>query len=224
MQRRHQKLVEESPSPSVTPELREEMGRAAVAIAKESKYYNAGTVEFLLDRDGSFYFIEVNARIQVEHTVTEMVTGVDLIQAQLKIASGEPLELRQEDVRLMGHAIEVRVNAEDPAKNFQPSPGKIELFMPPGGPGIRWDSHAHGGYVVPPYYDSMIGKLLSHRKDRDSARRTMLRALDEFVVEGIKTTIPLHRRILAHSDFRSGIHDTGFVERYFGATPSVGNP
>ena len=224
VQRRHQKLVEESPSPSVTPELREEMGRAAVAIAKESKYYNAGTVEFLLDRDGSFYFIEVNARIQVEHTVTEMVTGVDLIQAQLNIASCEPLELRQEDVRLMGHAIEVRVNAEDPAKNLQPSPGKIELFMPPGGPGIRWDSHAHGGYVVPPYYDSMIGKLLSHRKDRDSARRTMLRALDEFVVEGIKTTIPLHRRILAHSDFRSGIHDTGFVERYFGATPSVGNP
>lgn len=222
VQRRHQKLVEESPSPSVDPALREEMGRAAVAIAKESGYHNAGTVEFIMDRDGSFYFIEVNARIQVEHTVTEMVTGVDLIQQQLKMASGEHLEIEQDDVRLMGHAIEVRINAEDPAKNFQPSPGKLELFMPPGGPGIRWDSHAHGGYVVPPYYDSMIGKLLSHRRDRDAARRTMLRALDEFVVEGIKTTIPLHRRILAHSDFRAGIHDTGFVERYFGATPAVG--
>ena len=221
VQRRHQKLVEESPSPSVTPALREEMGRAAVAIARESKYHNAGTVEFLLDHDLNFYFIEVNARIQVEHTVTEMVTGVDLIQAQLKIASGEPLELKQEDVRLVGHAIECRINAEDPDRDFQPSPGRIDLFMPPGGPGIRWDSHVHGGYVVPPYYDSMIGKLLSHRRDRESARRTMLRALNEFVIEGIKTTVPLHRRILAHSDFRSGIHDTGFVERYFSARPKV---
>mgnify|MGYP002640412458 CR=1 FL=1 len=215
VQRRHQKLVEESPSPSVDPVLREAMGKAAVAIAKESNYYNAGTVEFLLDADKNFYFIEVNARIQVEHTVTEMVTGVDLIQAQLKIASGEALEFKQEDLEMRGHAIECRINAEDPDKDFQPSPGKIGLFAAPGGPGIRWDSHAYGGYTVPPHYDSMIGKLLSHRKDRETSRRTMLRALDEFVVEGIKTTIPLHARILAHSDFRSGIHDTGFVERYF---------
>ncbi|MDF1798850.1 MAG: acetyl-CoA carboxylase biotin carboxylase subunit [Planctomycetota bacterium] len=221
VQRRHQKLVEESPSPSVDPVLREAMGKAAVAIAKESNYYNAGTVEFLLDADKNFYFIEVNARIQVEHTVTEMVTGVDLIQAQLKIASGEPLELKQEDVEMRGHAIEVRINAEDPERDFQPSPGKIGLFAAPGGPGIRWDSHAYGGYSVPPHYDSMIGKLLAHRKDRESARRTMLRALDEFVVEGIKTTIPLHSRILAHSDFRAGIHDTGFVERYFAAARPV---
>ncbi|MBC8451559.1 MAG: acetyl-CoA carboxylase biotin carboxylase subunit, partial [Planctomycetes bacterium] len=221
VRRRHQKLVEESPSPSVTPQLREEMGRAAVAIARESKYHNAGTVEFLLDHDNNFFFIEVNARIQVEHTVTEMVTGVDLIQAQLKIASGEPLELRQEDVRLVGHAIECRINAEDPDRDFQPSPGRIDLFMPPGGPGIRWDSHVHGGYVVPPHYDSMVGKLLSHRRDRESARRTMQRALHEFVIEGIKTTVPLHQRIMAHSDFRSGTHDTGFVERYFSARPKV---
>jgi acetyl-CoA carboxylase biotin carboxylase subunit len=221
VQRRHQKLVEESPSPSVDPALREAMGKAAVAIAKESNYHNAGTVEFLLDKDKNFYFIEVNARIQVEHTVTELVTGVDLIQAQLKIASGEPLELTQDEVELRGHAIEVRINAEDPDRDFQPSPGRIDLFAVPGGPGIRWDGHAHGGYVVPPYYDSMIGKLLAHRKDRETARRTMLRALDEFAIEGIRTTIPLHRRILAHSDFRSGIHDTGFVERYFGGQQKV---
>ena len=222
VQRRHQKLVEESPSPSVDPELRQAMGEAAVAIARESGYHNAGTVEFLLDHEKNFYFIEVNARIQVEHTVTEMVTGVDLIQAQLKIASGEPLELEQDDVRMVGHAIECRINAEDPDLDFQPSPGRIDLFSAPGGPGVRWDSHAHGGYTVPPHYDSMIGKLLAHRKDREAARRTMLRALDEFVVEGVKTTIPIHRRILAHSDFRTGTHDTGFVERYFGGLPSVG--
>ncbi|MCZ6596258.1 MAG: acetyl-CoA carboxylase biotin carboxylase subunit, partial [Planctomycetota bacterium] len=218
VQRRHQKLIEESPSTALTPELREEMGKAAVAIAKESSYHNAGTVEFLLDREGNYYFIEVNARIQVEHTVTELVTGIDLVQQQLLIAGGEPLGLSQEDVRLRGHAIECRINAEDPDNDFQPSPGLIELFVPPGGPGVRVDSHAYSGYRIPPNYDSMIGKLLVHREDRRHAIATMLRALDEFVIVGPKTTVPLHRRILTHSDFRSGEHDTGFVERYFSAS------
>jgi acetyl-CoA carboxylase biotin carboxylase subunit len=215
VQRRHQKLVEESPSPSLTPELRAKMGDAAVAIAKEANYHNAGTVEFLLDRNNDFYFIEVNARIQVEHTVTEMVTGVDLIQQQIRLAAGEGLSLKQEDVQMRGHCIEVRINAEDPARDFQPSPGMIDLFVPPGGPGIRFDGHCYSGYRIPPNYDSMIGKLLAHRDDRPTAIRTMLRALGEFVVVGPKTTIPIHMRILGHSDFRSGEHDTGFVERYF---------
>jgi acetyl-CoA carboxylase biotin carboxylase subunit len=219
VQRRHQKLVEESPSPAISPEQRAAMSRAAVAIAKEANYHNAGTVEFLLDKNGSFYFIEVNARIQVEHTVTEMVTGVDLIQQQLLLASGQPLGMTQDDVRVRGHAIECRINAEDPAKDFQPSPGLIDLFVPPGGPGVRVDSHCYSGYRIPAFYDSMIGKLLAHRGDRRQAINTMLRALDEFIIEGPSTTIPIHRRILAHSDFRAGEHDTGFVERYFSSHP-----
>ncbi|MEM7311323.1 MAG: acetyl-CoA carboxylase biotin carboxylase subunit [Planctomycetota bacterium] len=218
VQRRHQKLVEESPSPSITPEMRERMGKHAVAIAREAGYHNAGTVEFLLDKDDNFYFIEVNARIQVEHTVTELVTGFDLIQEQLRIAGGEPLTVKQEDVRLSGHAIECRINAEDPDRDFQPSPGQIELFVPPGGPGVRVDSHCYSGYRIPPFYDSMIGKLLVRRDSRRQAIATMLRALDEFVIVGPKTTIPIHRRILTHSDFRAGDHDTGFVERYFSAS------
>ncbi len=217
VQRRHQKLIEESPSPVLEPKTRRAMGEAAVAIASEAKYHNAGTVEFLLDRNGRFFFIEVNARIQVEHTVTEMVTGIDLVQEQLLIASGERLRLGQGDIQFRGHAIECRINAEDPDRGFQPAPGRIELFVPPGGPGIRFDSHCYTGYSIPPYYDSMIGKLLAHRGDRRSAIATMLRALDEFTIEGPKTTIPIHRRILTHSDFRSGEHDTGFVERYFSA-------
>ena len=216
VQRRHQKLVEESPSPNVTPELRKRMGEAAVRLAKMAGYHNAGTVEFLLDSSGNFYFIEVNARIQVEHTVTEMVTGVDLIQAQLKLAAGKPLELKQDDIQMRGHCIECRINAEDPARDFQPSPGRIDLWAPPGGPGIRIDSHAYSGYRIPPNYDSMIGKLLAHRGSRDAAVRTMLRALDEFVVEGVRTTIPIQREILSHGDFLASAHDTGFVERYFG--------
>jgi len=224
VQRRHQKLIEESPSASVSDEVTAQMGAAALAMAKESNYKNAGTVEFIVDTNGEFYFIEVNARIQVEHSVTEMITGIDLIQQQLKIASGEALEFTQDDVRINGHVIECRINAENPAKDFQPSPGEIGMFVPPGGPGIRWDSHAYSGYVVPPHYDSMIGKLLAHGPDRETARRRMIRALDEFIVEGIKTTIPIHRRILAHSDFRTGVHDTGFVERYFGAKPSIATP
>ena len=221
VQRRHQKLVEESPSPSIDEATRQRMGQAAINIAREAGYHNAGTVEFLLDKHGNFYFIEVNARIQVEHTVTELVTGVDLIQQQLLIAGGEPLAFTQDDVQVRGHAIECRVNAEDPARDFQPSPGVIDLFVPPGGPGVRVDSHCYSGYRIPPYYDSMIAKLLVHRPDRRQAIATMLRALDEFVIEGPKTTIPIHRRILAHSDFRSGEHDTGFVERYFSSHPKI---
>lgn len=221
VQRRHQKLIEESPSPNVSPEMREEMGRAALAIAREAGYHNAGTVEFLLDKSGNFYFIEVNARIQVEHTVTEMVTGLDLIQMQIRMAAGERLTLKQEDIQFRGHVIECRINAEDPDKDFQPSPGLVEQFVPPGGPGIRVDSHVYSGYRIPPYYDSMIGKLLSHRATRNESIRTMLRALDEFVVEGPKTTIPLQRRILNHSDFQAGEHDTGFVERYFSGIPAI---
>ncbi len=217
VQRRHQKLIEESPSPSVTPELRERMGAAAIAIARAAGYHGAGTVEFLLDKSGAFFFIEVNARIQVEHTVTEMVTGIDLIQMQLKIASGESLGMRQEDVQMRGHVIECRINAEDPERDFQPCPGTVEMWVPPGGPGVRVDSHVYSGYRIPPYYDSMIGKLLAQRNTRPEAITTMIRALDEFVITGPKTTIPLLRRILNHSDFRAGGHDTGFVERYFGA-------
>jgi acetyl-CoA carboxylase biotin carboxylase subunit len=221
IQRRHQKLVEESPSPALTPDLRAAICAAAVQVARAANYSNAGTVEFLLGRDGSFYFIEVNARIQVEHTVTELVTGLDLIQQQIRIASGERLGFDQGDVVARGHAIECRINAEDPDRDFQPSPGKIGLFVPPGGPGVRVDSHCYSGYKIPPNYDSMIGKLLVHRPRRDLAIRTMLRALGEFVVEGPKTTIPLLRSVLSHSDFRAGDHDTGFVERYYGSRPAV---
>jgi acetyl-CoA carboxylase biotin carboxylase subunit len=221
IQRRHQKLVEESPSLALDPELRARMGAAAIRVARAAGYKNAGTVEFLLDRRGGFYFIEVNARIQVEHTVTELVTGTDLIQEQLRIAAGERLTLTQEQVVARGHVIECRINAEDPERDFQPSPGRIELFVPPGGPGVRVDSHCYSGYRIPPNYDSMIGKLLVHRPTREQAIRTMLRALDEFVIEGPRTTIPLLRNVLNHSDFRTGGHDTGFVERYFGARPAI---
>ena len=221
VQRRHQKLVEESPSPALTPAMRERLCGWAVSVARAANYTNAGTVEFLLARDGSCYFIEVNARIQVEHTVTELVTGVDLIQQQILIASGEKLAFAQEDIRCTGSAIECRINAEDPERDFMPSPGRIDLFVPPGGPGVRVDSHCYSGYRIPPNYDSMIGKLLVHRSRRDLSIRTMLRALDEFVIEGVKTTVPILRSILSHSDFRSGDHDTGFVERYYGSHPGI---
>ncbi len=221
IQRRHQKLIEEAPSPSLTPELRQRMGEAAVRLAKHAKYYNAGTCEFLLDRKGNFYFIEVNARIQVEHTVTEMVTGVDLVREQILIAAGEKLSYKQEDIRINGHCIECRINAEDPEKDFQPSPGLIQMYAPPGGPGIRVDSHAYSGYRIPPNYDSMIGKLLAHRSSRDAAIATMLRALDEYVIVGPKTTIPLLSKVLDHAEFRSSRHDTGFVERFMSAHPSA---
>ena len=219
VQRRHQKLIEESPSPTLTPKQRKGMCAAAVRLAKASNYKNAGTVEFILDQDGSFYFIEVNARIQVEHTVTELVTGIDLIAAQLRIASGEPLWIKQRDIRNRGHAIECRINAENPAKGFMPSPGRVAAFVPPGGPGVRVDSHCYSGYSIPPHYDSMIAKLLVHRPTRDEAIRCMIRALDEFVVEGPHTTISFQREVLSHADFLAGLHDTNFVERTFGSHP-----
>jgi acetyl-CoA carboxylase biotin carboxylase subunit len=216
IQRRHQKLIEESPSPLITDETRQAMGEAAVRLVKHAGYHNAGTVEFLVDREQNFYFIEVNARIQVEHTVTEMVTGIDLIQEQIRLAAGEPLGYTQEDIRFQGHCIEVRINAEDPYRDFQPSPGLVESFVPPGGPGVRLDSHCYSGYRIPPNYDSMIGKLLVHRSTREQAIRTLQRALGEFVIDGPRTTIPILRSVLDHSDFRQGEHDTGFMERYFG--------
>jgi acetyl-CoA carboxylase biotin carboxylase subunit len=215
VQRRHQKLIEESPSPALDDRQREMIGAAAVRMAEAANYHNAGTVEFLLAPSGDFYFIEVNARIQVEHTVTELVTGLDLIQEMIRVAAGEPLSMDQSDIQIRGHAIECRINAEDPAKDFQPSPGLVESFVPPGGPGVRVDSHCFSGYRIPPNYDSMVGKLLVHRPTRQEAIRTMRRALSEFVIDGPKTTIPIHLDILGHRDFRAGTHDTGFLERYF---------
>ncbi|MEZ6004591.1 MAG: acetyl-CoA carboxylase biotin carboxylase subunit [Planctomycetota bacterium] len=215
IQRRHQKLIEEAPSPSISAKLRDKICSAAVRVVKAADYYNAGTVEFLVDGEDNFYFIEVNARVQVEHTVTEMTTGIDIIQQQIRLAAGENLGIRQKDVQPRGHTIECRINAEDPSRDFQPSPGLITTFVPPGGPGVRLDSHCFSGYRVPPHYDSMIGKLLVHRNTREEAIATMLRALDEFIIEGVKTTIPFLQDILEHSDFRRGTHDTGFVERYY---------
>jgi acetyl-CoA carboxylase biotin carboxylase subunit len=212
-QRRHQKLIEESPSPRLTPETRQAMCEAAVRLVKSAGYTNAGTVEFIVDQQGNYYFIEVNARIQVEHPVTEMLTGIDLIKAQIRIAAGEPLPFKQSEIISTGAVIECRINAEDPKKNFQPSPGKIERMIAPGGFGVRFDSHAHAGYVVSPHYDSMIGKLLVHQNTRQEAIASMLRALAELRIEGIKTTIPLHREILGNSAFAEGRIDTTYIER-----------
>ncbi|RCS41021.1 acetyl-CoA carboxylase biotin carboxylase subunit [Bremerella cremea] len=212
-QRRHQKLIEESPAPNLSPETREAICSAAVRMIKAADYQNAGTVEFIVDKDENFYFIEVNARIQVEHCVTEMVTGIDLIQAQIRVASGEPLPWKQEDIKLQGAAIECRINAEDADKNFMPCPGKINQLIVPGGPGVRFDSHVYSGYTVPPHYDSMIGKLLVHRATRPEAIRCMLRALDELVTDGITTTANFHKKVLNHSAFAEGKIDTTFVER-----------
>lgn len=215
VQRRHQKLIEESPSKSISEETRLEMCEAARRLILEANYSNAATVEFIVDGEGNFYFIEVNARIQVEHPVTEMVTGIDLIKAQIRVAAGEELWLTQDDVPRNGHAIECRINAEDPARNFQPSPGRIEHLYTPGGFGVRFESHVHSGYVVPPYYDSMIGKLIVHQPTRDEAIALMLRALGELQADGIKTTKPIHQEILSHTAFVEGRIDTTFVERTF---------
>jgi acetyl-CoA carboxylase biotin carboxylase subunit len=212
-QRRHQKLIEESPASRLPGDVRKSICDAAVRLCRQCKYTNAGTVEFIVDQDNNFYFIEVNARVQVEHPVTEMVTGVDVIKSQILVAAGEPLPFRQEDVVQRGAAIECRINAEDPDKNFQPCPGKITQMFVPGGPGVRFDSHAHVGYVVPPYYDSMIGKLIVHKPTRAEAIACMLRSLDELRIEGIKTTIPFHKRLLRHQTFAEGMVDTKFVER-----------
>ncbi|QOJ14306.1 MAG: acetyl-CoA carboxylase biotin carboxylase subunit [Planctomycetia bacterium] len=219
LQRRHQKLVEESPSPHISVKTREKLCAAAVRLAKAAGYYSAGTCEFLVDGDENFYFMEVNARIQVEHPVTELVTGVDLIQWQIRIAAGEPLKLKQGDVTQTGHAIECRINAEDPDREFRPNPGRIETYIAPGGPGVRLDSHAYAGYVVGPNYDSMIAKLLVHRATRDDAIRAMRRALEEFKIAPIKTTIPLHAKIMDSMDFRRGQVDTHFIERAFMLAP-----
>ncbi|MGZ8380180.1 MAG: acetyl-CoA carboxylase biotin carboxylase subunit [Nitrospira sp.] len=213
IQRRHQKLVEETPSPVVDHKLRREIGRVAVEAVKAAHYQNVGTVEFLLDKDRNFYFMEVNTRIQVEHPITEMVTGIDLIKEQIRLAAGHPLSIRQQDVVLTGHSMECRINAEDPEK-FTPSPGMITKYSPPGGFGVRVDSAMESGSVVVPYYDSMIAKLITHGRDRQESMARMKRALGEFVIEGIKTTLPLHRRILDDSDFQKGHVSTTFLDRF----------
>ncbi len=213
IQRRHQKLLEETPSPAIDDKLRKEIGRVACEAVKAAHYRNVGTVEFLLDKDRNFFFMEVNTRIQVEHPITEMVTGVDLIKEQIRLAAGLPLTLRQQDVVMNGHSMECRINAEDPEK-FTPSPGLITKYSPPGGFGVRVDSVMESGAVVSPHYDSMIAKLITHGRDRQECMARMRRALDEFVIEGIKTTIPLHRRILDDPDFQKGHVSTTFLERF----------
>lgn len=213
IQRRHQKLIEESPSPSITPKVRAELCKAAVRLARAGGYYSAGTCEFLVDARGEFYFIEANARIQVEHPVTEAVTGIDLVAWQLRIAAGETLTIDQKDVQVHGHAIECRINAEDPSRGFQPRPGQIERFKAPGGLGVRWDSHAYAGYRIPQYYDSLIGKLIVHRMTREDAIRSMRRSLDELLVDPIPTTAAFHKMVLGREAFQQGQFDTGFVER-----------
>ncbi len=211
VQRRHQKLIEESPSPALTPELRAQMGEAAVRLSSAIEYVGAGTIEFLLDEDGSFYFMEMNTRIQVEHPVTEMVTGIDIVKEQIRVAAGEPLSF--DEVNLQGHSIEVRINAEDPYRNFQPSPGLITAYHPPGGPGVRVDTHVYAGYSVPPYYDSLLAKLIVHGRDRAEALARLGQALDSFILEGVKTTIPFLARVIRHPDFVAGNIDTKFLER-----------
>lgn len=215
IQRRMQKLVEEAPSPALSPELRAEMGEAAVKAALAVNYRGAGTVEFIFDAvNQKFYFMEMNTRIQVEHPVTEMITGIDLIQQQLKVASGETLAYKQEDVVFKGWSIECRINAENPAKNFMPSAGKVEMYLPPGGMGVRIDSAMYSGYTIPPYYDSMVAKLITFADTREEAVAKMKRALDEFVIEGVFTTIPFHSKLMDHEVFKSGDFNTKFLEKY----------
>ncbi len=215
LQRRYQKLVEESPSPAIETRMRRDMCSAAVKLAKAVGYFSAGTVEFLVEPKGRFYFIEVNTRIQVEHPVTEMTTDIDLIKAQLRVAAGEPLGFTQKTVSPRGHAIECRINAEDPDENFRPCAGVIEMFRPPGGHGVRVDTYAHDGGRVSRHYDSLLAKVIVHQPTREEAIRCMQRCLAEFVIEPIKTTVPFLRKVLAHPDFISGTIDTGFVERVF---------
>ena len=212
VQRRHQKLIEETPSPFITDEIREAMGQAAVKGAKSVNYEGAGTIEFIVDKNKNFYFMEMNTRIQVEHPVTEQVTGVDLIREQIAVASGQKLKVRK--VKREGHSIECRINAENPEKNFAPSPGRITTFHIPGGLGVRVDTHAYANYVIPPYYDSMIAKLIVTADDREEAIKRMYRALDEFIVEGIYTTISFHKKVMRHEKFIEGNFDTGFIEKY----------
>ena len=212
-QRRHQKLIEESPSPNLPAKTRAAICEAAVRLVKKANYYNAGTVEFIVDKDNNFYFIEVNARIQVEHPVTEMVTGIDLIQQQIRVAAGEKLSFTQDDIACNGVSIECRINAEDPERNFGPCPGTIESICMPGGLGVRFDTHVHAGYTVPPYYDSMVGKLIVHQPTRTQAIACMVRCLDELRIKGIKTTAEFQKSVLLHEDFVNGKVDTKWVER-----------
>ena len=212
VQRRHQKLIEEAPSTIMTPELRERMGEMAVRGAKSISYVGAGTIEMLYNEDGSFYFMEMNTRIQVEHPVTEMLTGIDLVKEQIRVAAGEKLSVK-ELPPLRGHVIECRVNAEDPARNFQPSPGRIEVFHPPGGAGVRLDTHVYAGYTVPPYYDSLIAKLIVQGRDRQEAIRRMHMALESFIIEGVTTTFPFLGRVMMNRKFQAGDIDTKFLER-----------
>ncbi|MGA2141975.1 MAG: acetyl-CoA carboxylase biotin carboxylase subunit [Brevinematales bacterium] len=214
IQRRHQKLVEESPSPSLSPEVREQMGEAVKKGVKKVGYSGAGTMEFLYDTDGRFYFMEVNTRIQVEHPVTEMITSVDIVKEQIRVAMGEKLSFRQDDIEFRGNAIECRVNAEDPSMNFMPTPGVIEDFHLPGGPGIRVDTHGYAGYEIPKYYDSLLAKVIAWGRDRDEALARMKRALQEFKASGIKTTIPFYEKLLENPDFQKGRYSTKFLENF----------
>jgi acetyl-CoA carboxylase biotin carboxylase subunit len=215
IQRRHQKLIEETPSPALDAKTRKKMGESAVKCAKSIGYVNAGTVEFLLDEDGSFYFMEMNTRIQVEHPITEMVTGIDLVKMQIKIAAGEKIPYKQDDIEFKGSAIECRINAEDPDNDFMPCPGRINVFNVPGGRGVRLDTHAYQGYEISPYYDSMIGKLILFGKNRPEAISICKRALDEFVIDPIKTTISFHKKVMDDPAFIRGRFSTDFVERLF---------
>ncbi len=216
VQRRHQKLIEEAPSPALTPEMREKMGAAAVLAAKNIGYEGAGTVEFIFAGD-RFYFMEMNTRIQVEHPVTEMITGYDLIKEQIRVAAGEKLSIKQEDVKFRGHAIECRINAEDPERNFLPCPGRVDAYIAPGGPGVRVDSHCYPGYSIPPFYDSLVGKLIVWGQTREEAIERMHRALDEYAITGIQTTIPFHLRVLDNPHFQKGDVTTDFIEKHMTA-------
>jgi acetyl-CoA carboxylase, biotin carboxylase subunit len=216
VQRRHQKLIEECPSPFLTPSLRKQMGKSAVRLAESVGYSNAGTIEYLVDAKGSFYFLEMNTRIQVEHPVTEQVYGVDLVKAQILVANGQRLPWDQRDLVPKGAAIECRINAEDPANQFMPSPGRLDLFYPPGGLGVRVDSHAYSGYTIPPNYDSMIGKIITSGKDRPEALDRMSRALDECIIRGIKNTIPLQKAVLRDPNFRRGRYCLDFLDTLMG--------
>jgi acetyl-CoA carboxylase biotin carboxylase subunit len=218
VQRRHQKLIEESPSPFLTSDVRKKMGKAAIRAASAADYENAGTVEFLVDAKGNFYFIEMNTRIQVEHPVTEEVTGIDLVKQQIAIANGDKLPFDQGDIKVGKHAIECRINAEDPSRNFTPSPGTIGLYYAPGGPGVRVDSHAYSGYTIPPFYDSMIGKLICSGKTRQDALASMRRALSEYLIRGVKTTIPLHKAIMSDPVFIEGKATTAYMEEFLSRT------
>jgi acetyl-CoA carboxylase, biotin carboxylase subunit len=216
IQRRNQKIVEETPSPLIEnkfKDLRKKMGKAAVRLAELAKYTSAGTVEFIVDDRGDYYFLEVNKRVQVEHPITEEVTGIDIVKMQLLIAMGEPLRISERDVTFKGHAIECRINAEDPFDDFRPSPGRIDMYYQPGGRGVRVDSHAYAGYTIPPHYDSLLGKLITYGKDRREAMDKMTRALGEYMVTGIKTTIPFQLAILQDPNFRRGVYSTNFIEQ-----------